>query len=67
MSALDWAPPENVLWSRLVLGQGWACGRITQDRKMQCNGNYFRDKTQLYRKVFNALPGPGRHRGVAGE
>ena len=33
-------PAENVRRSRLarVLGQGWACGRITQDRKMQHEG-----------------------------
>ena len=53
---------------RRVLAQGWACGRITQGRKIQreglgaCDGSeiIFRDKTQLYRKEYNGLPGPSR-------
>ena len=45
-------------WPAGVLGQGWACGRITQDRKMQREGLqdsdwpsiYFGSKHKLYKK-----------------
>ena len=68
-----WKMCSGAAWPAGVLGQG---GRASeQDRKMQLEGlrkgdglgMIFRDKTQLYRKVYNGLPSPGRLGGAAGE
>ena len=61
-------------WPAGVLGQGWACGRITQVRKMQRevlrkgdgSGLYFETKHNCTGKC-NGFLGPGRLGGAAGE
>ena len=66
---------SGAAWPAGVLGQGWECGRITQDHKMQREVRgmcgrleiIFREKRQAYGKVYNRFLSPGRLAGVAGE
>ena len=43
-----------------LLGQGWACGRITQDRKMQREGRGTPDAPEFHFEIAHkSVPGPG--------